>query len=179
MAWTLLSSQSTSTITKMSVYTHMEGRHLARPHRTATTNSPCTTPGSILAVSSHRARKVRRVPQTQEGILSVDRRNSFQSGTSSMWQQCLSDNSLKILAPVSDMNPMCNADSGASHVFLPQSALFDSKSAKPVNLRLAAGEIQAVEAHREVFAEHVTIPLCPLGRVIRNCNLLRSGHLRL
>ena len=62
---------------------------------------------------------------------------------------------------------MAIADSGASHVILPQSALFDSKSAKPVNLRLAAGEIHAVEAHREIFAEHVTIPLCPLGRVIR------------
>ena len=66
---------------------------------------------------------------------------------------------------------MAIADSGASHVILPQSALFDSKSAKPVNLRLAAGEIQAVEAHREIFAEHVTIPLCPLGRVIRKLQL--------
>ena len=56
-------------------------------------------------------------------------------------------------------------------MLLPQSALFDSKSAKPVNLRLAAGEIQAVEAHREIFAEHVTIPLCPLGRVIRKLQL--------
>ena len=71
----------------------------------------------------------------------------------------------RILVPVNDMNPMAFADSGASHVNLPQSALFDSKSAKPVNLRLAAGEIQAVEAHREIFAEHVTTPLCPLGRV--------------
>ena len=40
--------------------------------------------------------------------------------------------------------------------------MFDSKSAKPVDLRLAAGKIQAVEAHREIFAEHVTIPLCPI-----------------
>ena len=40
-----------------------------------------------------------------------------------------------------------------------------------VNLRLAAGEIQAVEAHREIFAEHVTIPLCPLGRVVRKLQL--------
>ena len=51
------------------------------------------------------------------------------------------------------------------------SALFDSKSAKPVNLRLAAGEIQAIKAHREIFAEHVTTPLCPLGRVIRKLQL--------
>ena len=57
------------------------------------------------------------------------------------------------------MNPMAIADSGASHVILPQTALFDSKSAKPVNLRLAGGEINAVEAHREIFAEHVTMRL--------------------
>ena len=43
--------------------------------------------------------------------------------------------SARILVPVNDMNPMAIADSGASHVILPQSALFDSKSAKPVNLR--------------------------------------------
>ena len=47
--------------------------------------------------------------------------------------------SARILVPVNDVNPMAIADSGASHVILPQSALFDSKSAKPVNLRLAAG----------------------------------------
>ena len=40
--------------------------------------------------------------------------------------------------------------SGASHVILPQTALYDTKAAKPVNLRLAAGEINAVEAHREI-----------------------------
>ena len=78
---------------------------------------------------------------------------------------------LGFLVPVNDMNPMAIADSGASHVILPQIALFDSKAAKPVNLRLAAGEINAVEAHREIFAEHVMIPLCPLGRVIRKLQL--------
>ena len=77
------------------------------------------------------------------------------------------------------MNPMAIADSGASHVILPQSALFDSKSAKPVNLRLAAGEIQAIEGRREIFAEHVTIPLCPQDELFGNSSLLRSGHLRL
>ena len=66
---------------------------------------------------------------------------------------------------------MAIADSGASRVILPQTALFDSKAAKPVNLRLAAGEINAVEAHREIFAEHVTVPLCPLGRVTRKLQL--------
>ena len=44
------------------------------------------------------------------------------------------------LVPVNDMNPMAIADSGASHVIPPQTALFDSKAAKPVNLRLAAGD---------------------------------------
>ena len=71
--------------------------------------------------------------------------------------------SARILVPVSDMNPMATADSGASHVILPQSAWFDSKSAKPVNLRPAAGEIQAVKA--------ITIPLCALGRVLRKLQL--------
>ena len=77
--------------------------------------------------------------------------------------------SARILVPVNDMSPMAIAN--RSHVILPQTALFDSKAAKPVNLRLAAGEINAVEAHREIFAEHVTIPLCPLGRVIRKLQL--------
>ena len=62
--------------------------------------------------------------------------------------------SARILVPLNAMNPMAIADSGASHAILPQTALFDSKAAKPVNLRLAlaAGEINAVEAHRETFA---------------------------
>ena len=69
--------------------------------------------------------------------------------------------SARILVPVSDVNPMAIADSGASHVILPVTALNDDKSAKKVNLRLAAGEMAAVEAYREIFAEHVTIPLLP------------------
>ena len=64
------------------------------------------------------------------------------------------------------MNPKAIADSGASHVILPQTALNADRSAKPVTLQLAAGEVTAVEAHHEILAEHVTIPLCPLGRVI-------------
>ena len=75
--------------------------------------------------------------------------------------------SARISVPAIDMNPMAIADSGASHVILPQTALYDTKVAKPVSLRLAVGEITAVEAHREIFAEHVTIPLCPLGHLIR------------
>ena len=55
--------------------------------------------------------------------------------------------SARILVPVSDMDPMAIADSGASHVILPQSAPCDTKAAKPVSLQLAAGEITAVEAH--------------------------------
>ena len=54
---------------------------------------------------------------------------------------------------------------------LPMTALHDDV-AKQVNLRLAAGEIAAVEANREIFAEDVTRPLCPLGRVIRKLQLI-------
>ena len=79
--------------------------------------------------------------------------------------------SARILVPVSDMNPVAIADSGASHAILPQTALCDTKAAKPVSLRLAAGEITAVEAHREIFAKHVKIPLCPVRRVIRKLQL--------
>ena len=70
-----------------------------------------------------------------------------------------------------DVNPMAIVDSGASHVILPITALHDDKSAKQVNLRLAAGAFAAVEAHREMFAKHVTIPLCPLERVVRKLQL--------
>ena len=61
------------------------------------------------------------------------------------------------------MNPMAIADRGTSHVILPMTALQDDKSAKQVNLRLAAGEIAAIEAHREIFAEHFTMPLFRWG----------------
>ena len=70
------------------------------------------------------------------------------------------------------MNHMAIADTGAPHVILAQTALYDDKPAKPVNLRVAAREINAVEAHREILAEHVTIPLCPLGRIIRKLQLI-------
>ena len=69
------------------------------------------------------------------------------------------------------MNPVAIADSGASHVILPMSALPEKKSGKPVTLRLAAGQVQAVEHQREIFADHVTVPLCPLGRVIHKLGL--------
>ena len=61
-----------------------------------------------------------------------------------------------------------------------KTALYDDKSAKPVNMRLAAGEISAVEAHRQIFAEHVTIPLCLLGWVVRtlHSSSLQSGRPR-
>ena len=100
----------------------------------------------------------------------MDRRDSFQSDASSMWQQCVSHISQNF-GSSQWHDPMAIADSGASHVILPQSALFDSKSAKSVNLRLAAGETHAVEEHREIFAEQVAIPLCPLGRVIQTLQL--------
>ena len=52
-------------------------------------------------------------------------------------------------------------------MIMPMTALHDDKSAKQVNLGLAAGEIVAVESQQEIFAEHATIPLCPLGRATR------------
>ena len=66
---------------------------------------------------------------------------------------------------------MAIADSGAARVILPMTDLHDDKSAKHVNLRLATGEIAAVEAHREIFTEHVTIALLSFGRVIRKLQL--------
>ena len=63
------------------------------------------------------------------------------------------------------------ADSGASHVILPTSALPEKHAGKTVTLRLAAGQVRAVEHHREIFADHVTVPLCPLGRVVRKLGL--------
>ena len=75
--------------------------------------------------------------------------------------------SARFLVPVSDVNPAAIAGSGASHLILLMNALHDGKSVKQVNLRLAAGGITAVESQRcEIFADRVTIPLCPLGRVI-------------
>ena len=86
--------------------------------------------------------------------------------------------SARILIPANDMNPVAIADSGASHVILPTSALPEKKSGKPVTLRLAAGQVQAVEHQREIFADHVTVPLCPLGRVIHKLGLTAFGHPR-
>ena len=79
--------------------------------------------------------------------------------------------SARSLVPVNDMNPMAIADSGASHVILPQTALFDSNPPSQSTRDLQQGENNSVEAHREIFAERVTIPLCPLGRVIRKLQL--------
>ena len=64
--------------------------------------------------------------------------------------------SARILVPANDMNPVAIADSGASHVILPTPALPEKK---------------AVEHQREIFADHVTVPLCPLGRVIHKLGL--------
>ena len=69
------------------------------------------------------------------------------------------------------MNPVAIADNGASHVILPTSPLPEKKAGKNVTLRLAAGQVRAVEHHREIFEDHVTLPLCPLGRVVRKLGL--------
>ena len=46
--------------------------------------------------------------------------------------------------------PVALADSGASHVVLLNSTLQPSEPMLTVNLGLAAGEVKAVEHHREV-----------------------------
>ena len=79
--------------------------------------------------------------------------------------------SARILVPANDMNPVAIADSGASHVILPTSALPEKRTGKDVTLRLAAGQVRAVEHQKEIFADHVTVPLCPLGRVVRKLGL--------
>ena len=79
--------------------------------------------------------------------------------------------SARILVPANDMNPVAIADSGASHVILPTSALPEKRTGKNVTLRLAAGQVRAVEHQKEIFADHVTVPLCPLGRVVRKLGL--------
>ena len=48
--------------------------------------------------------------------------------------------SARILVPA-NMNPVAIADSGASHVILPTSALPEKRAGKPVTLRLAAGQV--------------------------------------
>ena len=79
--------------------------------------------------------------------------------------------SARILVPDNAMNPVAIADSGASHVILPTSALPEKKAGITVTLRLVAGQVRAVEHHREIFADHVSVPLCPLGRVVRKLGL--------
>ena len=79
--------------------------------------------------------------------------------------------SARILVPANDMNPVAIADSGASHVILPTSALPEKRTGKNVTLRLVAGQVRAVEHQREIFADHVNVPLCPLGRVVRKLGL--------
>ena len=148
----------------------MEREHLARPDCAASTNyhvkpqdqsflSPVIE--NVKSVELLRRRKV-AYPWTGETHFKV---------TTDAYGNSVFRTSARILVRVSDMNPMAIADSGASHVILPQTALYDTKPAKPVSLRLAAGEITPVEAHREIFAEHVTIPLWPLGGVIRKLQL--------
>ena len=66
---------------------------------------------------------------------------------------------------------MAIADSGASHVILPPERLLRLKIRQASQPETCSREVNAVEAHREIFAEHVTIPLCPLGRVIRKLQL--------
>ena len=58
----------------------------------------------------------------------------------------------RILAPINKMNPSI-AKNGASHVILPMPALHDD---------FVAGKIATMDAHREIFVEHVAFPLCAI-----------------
>ena len=156
----------------------MEGRHLAGSYRTASMNYPCKAPGSLLLDSSHRARKVRRVPQTQEGIHPWTGETHFRV-TPAACGNSVFRTTARILVPVSDLNPMAIADSGASHVILPQSALLDSKSAKLVNLRLAAGEIMQLKHKGQSLLNTSPFHYAHWDESFGNYSLLRSGHLRL
>ena len=86
----------------------------------------------------------------------------------------------KLIVPAGALAPFAIADSGASHVTLPSTALnTNSKDTRTVALRLAAGEAKAVEHQREIYADHVRIPLCPLARLIRKLQLIneRKRHI--
>ena len=85
--------------------------------------------------------------------------------------------SARILVPANDMNPVAIADSGASHVILPTSALPDKQAGKPVTLRLAAGQVRAVEHQREVFADYVTVPFALSVESFTNWDSRLYGHL--
>ena len=110
---------------------------------------------------------------TSESCIAMDWRNQLSSGTYCSEQECVS-HICTHLVPVNDMNPIAIAESmqiAEHHVTLPMNALHDDKSVKQVNLRLSAGEITAVESQCEIFADHVTFPLYPFGRVIRKLHL--------
>ena len=140
--WSLLPSKSTSAREKTSLHSDVEGRIWQR-----------------LTVQLHRVTHVTPLDQSSrnpaiENVKSSEclraRKVAYPWRGETHWRLrarvcCVRRTSARILAPINDMNPTAIADSGASHVILPTTALHDDKSAKQVNLRLAAGKI-AVEA---------------------------------
>ena len=62
----------------------------------------------------------------------------------------------KVIVSPGDSTPVAIADSGASHVILRSFALQPGDSHRTVNLH-----------RREIYADHVRVPLCPLTRIIR------------
>ena len=69
--------------------------------------------------------------------------------------------------PAGDLAPVAIADSGASCQIAQHSSYCKQQDTRAVTLRLAAGELKAVEHQKETYADHVSTPLRPLGRVIR------------
>ena len=123
--------------TRRCLYT-LSGRRAFGTDSPASEDYPCQAPRSLFLESCHGERQVCGSTSLQKSCLSMDRRNRFKVAPDPCGKSVLRT-SARILVPVSDMNPMAIADSGASHVILPQTALYDTKSAKPVNLWLAAG----------------------------------------
>ena len=57
---------------------------------------------------------------------------------------------VQLMVPAGDLAPVAIADSGASHVILPSTALTaNNKDSRTVTLRLEAGEVKVVEHQRE------------------------------
>ena len=77
-----------------------------------------------------------------------------------------------LIVPAGDLAPVAIAVCGASHVILPSNLSTKKKYTRTVTLRLTAGELKAVEHQREIYANHVSISLSPLGIVIRKIQLV-------
>ena len=66
----------------------------------------------------------------------------------------------KLIVPAGDFAPVAIADSGSSSAILPSTDLANNnKDARTVTLRLAPGEVEALEHRTEIYADHASIPV--------------------